>query len=282
MNDITLRALLTYIDAHIEEPLTLQDIAAQAGYSPYHFSRMFRAQMNTTVMDYVRTRKLQHALVPLLAGRRVIDIAMQYGFATHEGFTRAFCRQFQRTPSGFRATHTGPYAVPSSCIPQKQKGVYTMEVRFENWPQKRLIGYLLHTAPGDAAIPAFWVEVMADERWERLRAKADGLNYGICIHPEGMPEDQMDYLLAFDYDGTSAPDADMTLFDLPAASYAVFDTAQLNMPRVAAIQAAWTYAYTQWFDASGYAYDGFKPDFEVYRGPDACEVYIPIVPKDAR
>lgn len=281
MKESELGGVLTYIDANIEEQLTVAKIASYAGYSAYYFSRMFSARMRVSVMEYVRARKLQHAIVQLLAGERVIDIAVRYGFESHEGFTRAFQRAYRITPSGFRARHTGPYAVRLPSIPKQEKDVKPMKARFEQWPEKKLIGYLLHTSPGSEEIPAFWAAVMGDARWARLVAKANGLNYGICIHPEGMPEDRMDYLLAFDYDGVSAPDVDMTLFDLPAATYAAFDTRQTDQPFVEGIRDTWQFIYEKWFDASGYVYDGFKPDFELYRGPSACEVYIPVRKKSS-
>ena len=50
---------LAYIDRNLFEPVTLADLAAAAGYSLYHFSRLFAAHFGETPMDYVRARRMQ-------------------------------------------------------------------------------------------------------------------------------------------------------------------------------------------------------------------------------
>lgn len=281
LHEKDLLELLRYIDRHIEEPLTATGIARQAGYSPYHFSRMFTARMGVSVMDYVRGRKLAFAVPMLLRGERVVDVAAHLGFSSHEGFTRAFRRVYQQTPTAYRAVVALPYQVAPPRIPTQKKEVKEMNVTFETRPEKKTIGYLLHTTPGSAEIPAFWQAVMADERWARLVSKAGGANYGLCIHPETMEEGKMDYMIAFDWDGVSAPDADMEFFTVPAATYAVFDTSEAG-PELTGIRPTWNYIYTEWFPDSGYRYDGDKPDFEVYDDKSGCWVYIPVVPEEQK
>lgn len=278
LHETDLLRLLHYIDQHIEEPLSATGIAEQAGYSPYHFSRMFTAHMGVSVMDYVRARKLAFAVPMLLGGARVVDVAARLGFSSHEGFTRAFRRVYQQTPTAFRALARLPYEVAPPRIPIREKEVKSMNVTFVTRPERKTLGYLLHTTPASAEIPAFWQAVMGDERWPRLIAKAGGANYGLCIHPAGMEEGKMDYMIAFDWNGTSAPDADMEFFTVPAATYAVFDTAEQG-ENVPGIRATWTYIYTTWFPDSGYRYDGDKPDFEIYEDGGHCYVYIPVVPE---
>lgn len=53
-----IRDSLLYIDNHLEEPITVSSIADAAGYSEYHFSRCFRQEMQMSVMEYVRKRRL--------------------------------------------------------------------------------------------------------------------------------------------------------------------------------------------------------------------------------
>ena len=56
-NEARLRMSLDYIESHLEEELTLPDIAAQAWFSAYHFHRIFLLHTGYTVMDYVRQRR---------------------------------------------------------------------------------------------------------------------------------------------------------------------------------------------------------------------------------
>ncbi|MCL2549296.1 MAG: helix-turn-helix transcriptional regulator, partial [Symbiobacteriaceae bacterium] len=68
-------------------------------YSTYHFCRVFMALTGTSVMSYVARRKLEFAQHDLSQGKRVIDVAMEYGFDTHTGFTKAFRKYFGFPPS---------------------------------------------------------------------------------------------------------------------------------------------------------------------------------------
>ena len=82
--------ILCFIDEHIEEELTTARVADEAGYSPFYFSRIFKNEMGITLKDYVTRRKLVKASEKIVSGYRVIDAALQYGWETHAGFTKAF------------------------------------------------------------------------------------------------------------------------------------------------------------------------------------------------
>lgn len=94
---------LRYIEEHLEENLTVAELAVQAGYSESAFSRLFRREMSCSVLEYVRRRKLLKASEMILNGEKVINAAFQYGWQTHSGFTRAFHQEFGFSPSLLRA-----------------------------------------------------------------------------------------------------------------------------------------------------------------------------------
>lgn len=108
--------VLGYIETHIREKIRLSDLADEAGYTPFYFSRLFSAYMGMPVTGYIRIRKLQHAAVSLLEGNKVLDVALLYAFDSHEGFTRAFTRLFGSTPSTVRR-HLSSYTVPPYPLP---------------------------------------------------------------------------------------------------------------------------------------------------------------------
>lgn len=95
--------VLKYIDEHLEETLTIEMLAEVAGYSEYHFIRVFKDCMNTTVMEYVCKRRLIKASEEILLGEKIIDVAMKYGWQSHSGFTKAFKKEFGFYPSLLRA-----------------------------------------------------------------------------------------------------------------------------------------------------------------------------------
>ncbi len=101
-NTVVNRAL-KYIDEHLEEPILVQDVAGFAGYSEYHFARMFKAYMNVSVMEYVTKRRLIRASEDIINGEKIIDVAIRYGWQSHSGFTKSFKKEFGFYPSFLRA-----------------------------------------------------------------------------------------------------------------------------------------------------------------------------------
>lgn len=94
---------LRYIETHLKTAMSVQELAEQAGYSVFHYSRAFKAQMNRSVMDYVKRRRLIKASEEIIRGRNVIDAAAEYGYESHSGFTRSFRKEFGFSPSLLKA-----------------------------------------------------------------------------------------------------------------------------------------------------------------------------------
>lgn len=94
---------LIYIEDHLEENLTIGQIADAIGYSEYYFSRSFRKEMQMTVMEYVRKRRLKKSFDEIKKGEKVIDTAIKFGWETHSGFTKSFKNEFGFSPSVLKA-----------------------------------------------------------------------------------------------------------------------------------------------------------------------------------
>ncbi len=77
---MVMNRVLHYIEEHLKEPLDIKRLASVAGYSQYHFIRLFKSHTNETVMEYVCRRKLIRAAEDIAAGMRIIDVAFQYGW----------------------------------------------------------------------------------------------------------------------------------------------------------------------------------------------------------
>ena len=92
-----------YIEGHLTEPITLHMLADAAGYSPWHSARLFKELTGKTPFDYIRALRLSQAAEKLRDGdARIVDVAFDFVFDSHEGFTRAFSRQFGMTPDRYR------------------------------------------------------------------------------------------------------------------------------------------------------------------------------------
>ena len=91
-----------YIETRLREPITLRELADAAGYSPWHAARLFKEATGLTPFDYIRSRRLTKAALRLRDGdERVLDVALDFVFDSHEGFTRAFSKEFGISPKRY-------------------------------------------------------------------------------------------------------------------------------------------------------------------------------------
>ena len=92
-----------YIIANLDGEIILDDLASEAGYSKYHACRIFKKLTGFTLFEIIRRLRLTNAAKILQAHGRIADVAMQSGFSSHDGFTRAFTRLFGLTPQQYRS-----------------------------------------------------------------------------------------------------------------------------------------------------------------------------------
>lgn len=98
-----IRDLLVWLESHLDQPLSLDNVATKAGYSKWHLQRMFKEVTGHAIGAYIRARRLSKAAVALrLTSRPILDIALQYRFDSQQTFTRAFKKQFNQTPAWYR------------------------------------------------------------------------------------------------------------------------------------------------------------------------------------
>lgn len=111
MNEATAKAyaqrfeqVFDYIDRHLDEPPSVEQLARVANFSKFHFHRQFSLYTGFGVSAYVRMMRLRHASYRLVFGKgeRIIDIALEAGFESPESFSRAFRQVFGQSPSQFR------------------------------------------------------------------------------------------------------------------------------------------------------------------------------------
>ncbi|MGI6159530.1 MAG: helix-turn-helix domain-containing protein [Limnochordia bacterium] len=94
---------IDYIEENLKSELPLKEVAARAYMSIANFYRLFYALTGHSIKDYIRRRRLNCACLELLDRHaRVTDLALEYQFESPEGFSRAFSREFGKTPTEFR------------------------------------------------------------------------------------------------------------------------------------------------------------------------------------
>jgi AraC family transcriptional regulator len=103
LDDVRLRRVLAYIEAHIEDEIGIHDLATVACLSPFHFIRMFGRSTGMPPGRYIGQRRLERAQAMLASGEMKIgEIALASGFSSQGNFTRAFRRSTGSTPAAFR------------------------------------------------------------------------------------------------------------------------------------------------------------------------------------
>lgn len=126
-----------YIERHIQEPITLLDLSKHAGYSPFHCARLFKEFTGKSPFDYIRILRLTRAALKLRDEQvKVVDVAFDFVFDSHEGFTRAFSKEFGITPYKYSKNPPPiPLFIPIPTLSQYhyfQKGDKRMETKRVN------------------------------------------------------------------------------------------------------------------------------------------------------
>lgn len=93
----------SYIETHLDEPITLHSLAEDAGYSPWHCAKVFKELTGKSPFEYIRMYRLSKAAIELRdKDCKIVDVAMDFVFDSHEGFTRAFHKQFGISPNEYK------------------------------------------------------------------------------------------------------------------------------------------------------------------------------------
>lgn len=99
----TMERMVDWVEQNLENAPTLGKMSGFVGYSPCYCSEKFREYTGLTFQAYLSHRQLDLAARDLReTSLRILDIAVEHGFSSHEAFTRAFRRRFSCTPRQYR------------------------------------------------------------------------------------------------------------------------------------------------------------------------------------
>lgn len=98
-----LKNIVDYIEMHIKDDISLEDISKTAALSKYHLDRVFKILTDKSLMDYVRSRKLTHSAQTLLnSDLSILNIALEYNFQHEQSYIRSFKKLFHISPGRLR------------------------------------------------------------------------------------------------------------------------------------------------------------------------------------
>ncbi len=261
--------VLVHIQQHLDAALCLEELAAVACFSPYHFHRVFSGMIGESVQSHVRRLRLERAATRLkLSPWPVTQIALEAGYASPEAFTRAFKAAFRVSPSRFRSraglvATVAPAGIhyhpdqPLRGFRTTPPGGFNMKVKLERLPDLP-VAFMRHVGT--------YAEVGAT--WDRLLLELGRLGYlggdarfiGLCHDdPEVTPADKLRYDACVSVATPPAVGGDLGFQTIPGGLYAV--TTHFG----AYAQLGLTYAQLlgRWLPRSGYALRS-TPCLEMY------------------
>ena len=213
-----IRGAIDYMEAHLGDDVSAQDVAAQVYMSPFFLQRGFSLMTGCGLMEYLRCRRLSEAARALRdTDDRVIDIALRCGYDTPESFAKAFARFHGATPSQVRAGAPARAFLPLK-IQITLQGGHQMDYRITPLFGFKVIGFQREFSEESSytEIPKFWDEICekyaanvyagnppANPYEKALMDNCIG-EYGVCIDDVG--GGRFRYLIAGKYTGCEVPE----------------------------------------------------------------------------
>ncbi|WP_368901165.1 AraC family transcriptional regulator [Oceanobacillus oncorhynchi] len=252
----SMNAAIDYIEEHLDKKINYQQAAQIACFSEHHFKRMFSFLAGIPLSEYVRRRRLTLAALELQENnKKVIDVALKYGYQSPDSFSRAFQELHHTLPSTVKQTGVSLKAYPPISFQISIKGDVEMKYRFVEKDAFHIVGHKEVMYPEDGDFnPTLW-NTLTDADYAKLGTleREDPNLSGIlnitvntCHGPE-QSEEALEYYIAVVTNQT-APDH-LAALEIPKQQWAAFD-AEGEMPH--ALTSTWSRIYTDWFPTSGY------------------------------
>lgn len=278
-----------HIDRHLTEDMTLGELARVAGFSEYHFHRIFAAMTGETLFAFIQRLRIERAAIRLCAhpSQKITQLALDCGFTSSAVFCRAFQKRFGCAPSAYRdrnksqrdsslyqlLRNSGKESSASDGYNGRKNRRFAMkpEVTIERMDKTR-IAYIRYVGPyaGDAKLfEGLFGRLCA---WAGPRGVDMGTTYIVYHDAPGVTDEQKLRLdVCVPIAGNVAVSGEVCETTLDGGTYAVghfvLGTDEYS--------AAWAYMYSDWLPGSGYR-PADAVSFERYGGSCGGDGRMPV------
>ena len=258
---------IDFMEQNLAEELNIEEIAGKAALSPFYYQRIFGALCGMTVGDYIRARRMTLAAQELIGkDRRVIDVAVKYGYDSPDSFAKAFQKFHGITPSGAKEPGASLKSFAPLHIKITMEGGTMLDYRIVEKAPFTVVGVKrpFNSDTSYQEIPKFWDEWLAQGEKRPVMG-----TFGVCIDMKGKDFDYWIADLYFPWE--DVPDGCETRV-IPGGSWAQFPCTMKTL------QDTNTRIWSEWLPAlHGYSLAG-EYNIEVYlppeEGSDDMKVYI--------
>lgn len=275
---------ILYIEDHITEDLSLEDIARKVGISSFYFQKGFALVCGFSLTEYIRNRKLALAGNELATGNdKIIDIALKYGYDSPDSFRKAFTRFHGVTPSQVKREDVMLKSFAPLKIKLSLEGGYLMDYKIEKKKAFKVLANKGTFSYEEAkkVVPKFWQEHFKEGKGKIIKGV-----YGINIDEE-MGQSTFEYLIADPWDEKKEVPKGFEVREIPEFTWAVFPCVG-PMPK--ALQDVNTKIFTEWLPAlkdyefaAGYCVEYYDDPCKYEKGTMDekyyCEIWIPVKKK---
>ncbi len=263
-----MNSAIEYIEGNLDGVLSIEDVAKVAYCSKYHFHRMFFSSFKITCAEYIRRRKLTLAAVEILnSDKRIVDIALMYGYDSPNAFTRAFRNIHGINPNKVRSGSVTLSSYSRVFFPIENKGGKKMNYKIIDRPQFRVVGksksFEFDKFVKDG--PKFWKEYVSSKDYQELCSlsngrpgpKTDAPLLSVYFPKEDGERDEFVDVLGLE----ATTEMDSSGFETHTVASAIY--AEFNCTYKSSMKTN-RYIYGEWFSSTGYERDGNKPDIVAY------------------
>ncbi|HEM3597473.1 TPA: AraC family transcriptional regulator [Streptococcus suis] len=268
---------IDYLETVLDGEISEKKVTQLSGYSYSMFSRLFSILTETTLSEYLRSRRLTEAAIILRnTDEKIIDVAFKFGYESSDSFGTAFKNFHGFTPSEVR--NGKPFKLVSRIqLTLSVKGGRSMNITIQNKKAFTVAG-INEQNINSSLCPSVWDKLYRKYSYDDLARLGEGQSVGVC-HDVESPS-TINYIAGYIVtDIDKAKSMDLDILKVEEAEYAVVELVG-SVPEC--IHDGWKYVMEVFFPEHGYAHSG-KPDFEYYYEGDMdskdykMELWIPIM-----